>query len=111
MRSYFMTYPDSFQWTRKYFDSFRYFSQERKQGGRNTCPSAQYMRGAGGSNVQYTSESTFNFLTECPPYRSDAWGQHRRVGYLRSRNSETREETEIIQMTASSCGAEPALHA
>lgn len=50
----------------------------------------QYMRGAGGSNVQYTSESTFNFLTECPPQVRCLGVSTEKMGYLRSRNSETR---------------------
>lgn len=50
----------------------------------------QYMRDTGGSNIKHTSESTFNFLTECPPQVRCLGVSNEKTGYLRSQNLETR---------------------
>ena len=50
----------------------------------------QYMRGAGSSNVKHTPESTFNFITECPPQVRCLGVSNEKTGYLRSQNLETR---------------------
>ena len=50
----------------------------------------QYMRGAGSSNVKHTPESTFNFITECPPQVRCLGVSNEKMGYLRSQNLETR---------------------